>query len=27
MVISVMNAGNRLSITMRGAPEPDVVKD
>ncbi|HSI13075.1 MAG TPA: carboxymuconolactone decarboxylase family protein [Chthoniobacter sp.] len=27
MVISVMNAWNRLSITMRSVPEPDVVKD
>ena len=27
MIISVMNAWNRLSITMRSAPEPDVVRD
>jgi uncharacterized peroxidase-related enzyme len=27
MVISVMNAWNRLSITMQSAPEPDVIKD
>ena len=27
MVISVMNAWNRLSITMRGAPEADGVKE
>ncbi len=25
MIISVMNTWNRLSITMRGAPEPDAV--
>lgn len=26
VVISVMNAWNRISITMRGIPEPDAVK-